>query len=124
MQFLIGFVAQFFGRLFGWLGKFIFALLAPLVTPIIQGFAKLTSNLTIVLVMFTVIGGFITAFIAVLTSLGNSVITFVPGEYVSVGRMFIPDNLAACIAIVAAAKFYQIILLWKIKIVETLAAAK
>lgn len=124
MQFIIGFAASFFGRLFAWFGRFLLAFLSPLVIPIVKGFAKLTSNLTVVLVMFTVIGGFIAAFIATLTALGSAVVSFVPSEYISIARMFVPDNLATCISIVAAAKFYQIILLWKIKVVETLAAAK
>lgn len=124
MQFVIGFLGTFFARLFSWVGRFLFAFFAPLVVPIVKGFAKLGSNLSVILVMFAVIGGFIAAFIATLTGLGSAVISFVPSEYVSVARMFIPDNLAFCISTVAAAKFFQIILLWKIKVVETLAAAK
>jgi len=124
MQFLIGFAASFFSRLFGWLGKFLVAFLSPLIVPIIKGFAKLFSNRAVYLVMFTTIGGFLLAFIGVMTALASSVASFVPAEYISVGRMFIPGNLTLCMAVVASAKFYQIILLWKIKVLETLTAAK
>ncbi|EWC40844.1 hypothetical protein B597_012660 [Stutzerimonas stutzeri KOS6] len=74
--------------------------------------------------MFATIAGYIAIFIGVMTALAASVMSFVPAEYVSVARMFVPDNLALCMGVVSAAKFYQITLLWKIKILETLTAAK
>lgn len=124
MQFLIGFASRFFGKLFTGVGGFLFGFLSPLVAPVVGGVARFLSKRAIYLAMFASIAGFIVTFIAVMTVLAKSVMHFVPPEYVSVARMFVPDNLAACIAVVAAAKFHQIVILWKIKIVETMAAAK
>lgn len=124
MQFIVGFLATFFSRFFGWVAKFLLAFLSPLVVPIVKGIAKLFSNRSVYLLMFATIGGFIAVFIGVMTALANTVMAFVPSEYIVIGRMFVPDNLSTCIAVVASAKFYQIILLWKIKVLETLTAAK
>ncbi len=121
MSWLIGFFKTFFPRIFGWLSKFTVAFFSPLVVPVIAGLTKLLSRKGEVLIMLTVVGGFVMGFTTILNAIGATVMYLAPGDFVEIGRMLLPGNTSVCISILAAAKGYQVLLVWKVRIAELMA---
>ncbi len=121
MAWLVGFFKLFFPRLFGWLGKFTVAFFSPLVVPVVAGITKLLSRKGEVLIMLGVVGGFVMGFTAALNAIGASIMRAAPGDFIVIGQMLLPGNTSMCISILVAAKAYQVLLIWKVRIAELMA---
>ncbi len=123
MAWLIGFFKNFFVSIFAALSRFLIAFFSPLIVPLVSAFSKLTGRVWSALLLLATIGGFIFAFTTIINAAGAAIITSAPPAYVEFGRMFIPSNTSFCISTLLAAKFAQIILIWKVRIAEILASS-
>ena len=123
MSWIIGFFKTFFVGLFAGIGRFLVSFISPLIVPIVSAFSRLSGRLWSGLILLAAIGLFIGGFTVAINAAGAALILAAPPEYMEIGRMFLPSNTSLCISTLLAAKFAQIILIWKVRIAELLATS-
>ncbi|ARU87337.1 DUF5455 family protein [Pseudomonas sp. M30-35] len=120
MPWLIGFFSRFFLRFFAGAGKFLLGLLAPLITPVMQFIASFFKKLGILALIVAAIYTAITVLSGGISQLISTLTGGFPSDLLVFGRMFLPDNLSFCIAVLVTARVKSLIFYWVSKLSEKL----
>lgn len=120
MPWIIGFLGRFFLRLFAGTGKFLLGFLAPLITPVMQFIASFFKKLAILVLIVAAIYTAISVLSGAIGQLINSITGGIPTDLIALGRMFLPDNIPFCIAVLVTARVKSLIFFWVSRLSEKL----
>ncbi|MNZ18645.1 hypothetical protein D3C78_356620 [compost metagenome] len=118
MPFIIGFLARFFAVLFARLSAFVVSLVAAFAPGLATAVLRLTSNLGKIALVIAAIGLAVAVFSAAITLALEGISSMAPAEVLTVGRMFLPDNLDICMSVLILARLKSLAFFWIVRISE------
>ncbi|MCY1455065.1 hypothetical protein D9M71_721750 [compost metagenome] len=118
MPFIIGFLSRFFMVLFGRLSAFVVSLVAAFAPGLATAFLRLTSNLGKIALVIAAIGLAVAVFSAAISLALDGLSAMAPADALSVGRMFLPDNIDVCMSVLILARLKSLAFFWIVRISE------
>ena len=120
MPWFMGFFRKYFLNLFARGGKFLLGLLLPLITPVLQFVAAFFKKIALLLLIVAALGLAIGVVAKAISASFGAISGFMPSEFLVLGRMFLPDNIPQCLALLVVARIKSLIFYWVSRLSEKL----
>lgn len=113
MPWIIAFLAALVGNLFKGVAKFLLGmfggtLIASIIGAILKLFRRIGGTLLYIAAVALAIGVFSSA----ISIAFGRIASLAPSEFVEIGAMFVPDNVATCLSIIIFARISSLVFFW------------